>query len=341
MNSSSSFDFFVIGGDVIQDIIGQNHATVIQRVQEAYRLNGAHQSINPDSYFLRFPDKPNARIIALPAYLGGDFDIAGIKWIASFPDNIHQGIPRASAVLVLNDYKTGYPIACLESSIISAARTAASAVLGADWLMQRKRQARKVGFVGNGIISRYIADFFLSTGWEFGSVCLYDLDRTYSESLGAYIQGRKPIEVSYAASAEELVSSSDLVVFTTTAPSPYVSDPALFQHNPVVLNISLRDLAPEIILAADNVVDDIDHCLKAATSPHLAEQRVGHRNFINGTLDELIRGEFQLSANRTRIFSPFGMGILDLALGAYVYEQALAKDRAIKIPNFFHERTRW
>jgi ornithine cyclodeaminase len=49
----------------------------------------------------------------------------------------------------------------------------------------------------------------------------------------------------------------------------------------VVLHISLRDLAPEILLASANIVDDIEHCLKANTSPHLTEQLIGNRDFCS------------------------------------------------------------
>ena len=102
----------------------------MELVEATYRLHGAGDSVNPPSYFLRFPDRPTARIIALPASIGGQVRVDGLKWISSFPDNVAAGIPRASAVLILNDHDTGYPFACLESSIISATRTAASAALG-------------------------------------------------------------------------------------------------------------------------------------------------------------------------------------------------------------------
>ena len=91
-------------------------------------------SVNPQSVFLRFPDRPNARIIGLPSHLSAPWEVSGIKWIASYPDNIRAGLPRASAVLIINSHEHGYPLACLEASIISAARTAASAVLAARYL---------------------------------------------------------------------------------------------------------------------------------------------------------------------------------------------------------------
>ena len=73
-------------------------------------------------------------------------------------------------------------------------------------------------------------------------------------------------------SAEALIRSSDLVVFATVAAEPHVQEVSWFDHHPVVLHVSLRDLAPQILLASTNVVDDVEHCLKANTSPHLAEQ---------------------------------------------------------------------
>lgn len=341
MKSARLFDFAVVGGEVARDIIAADRANIVSIVRRTYEALGGGQVVNPDSYFLRFPDRPNGRIIALPAYLGGEFDVAGIKWIASFPDNVAHGIPRASAVLILNDHDTGYPFACLEASIISAARTAASAVLGAEWLRGGLRQGATAAFIGNGIISRTIAEFFLATGWSFERVHLHDLSPGDSAAMAGRLRELAGVEAVVVGSHAEAIRRSDLIVFATTAATPYVNDPDLFAHHPAVLNISLRDLGPEIILSSANIVDDVEHCLKANTSPHLAEQKVGHRDFIGGTLDELMRGAIRLPSDRTRIFSPFGMGIFDLAVGLHVYRQATASGRALLIPGFFHEQSRW
>jgi ornithine cyclodeaminase/alanine dehydrogenase-like protein (mu-crystallin family) len=96
-----------------------------------------------------------------------------------------------------------------------------------------------------------------------------------------------------------------------------------------------------VILAADNVVDDVDHCLQADTSPHLAEQQSGHRRFITGTIADAVRGKLRFNAERPVVYSPFGMGILDLAVGRFVDGEARRSGRIIQIPNFFAEKTRW
>jgi len=82
------------------------------------------------------------------------------------------------------------------------------------------------------------------------------------------------------------VSSILAFLFTTVASKPHITDGTLFEHNPLVLHVSLRDLAPEILLNSQNVVDDIDHVMKANTSPHLAEQKTGNRNGAMTTLIE-------------------------------------------------------
>jgi N-[(2S)-2-amino-2-carboxyethyl]-L-glutamate dehydrogenase len=335
------FEFNVIGGQAVHELLASDLGQVVAIVEDAYRSHGAGHTVNPPSQFLRFPDRPNARIIALPAYLGGDSPVSGIKWIASFPDNIQQGVPRASAVLLLNHADTGYPYACIEASIISAARTAASAVLGARWLNGRTKSVKRLGFIGAGVIARYIFDFFVKTGWDIGRTAIFDAVPEYAASFQQHALREGRTEVEVHGSADAVIGASDMTVFATTAPAPYVSDPRLFAHCPRILNISLRDLAPEILLAADNIVDDIDHCLTANTSPHLAEQLSGSRSFVTGTLCQLMAGHVTLRSDRPAIFSPFGMGILDLAVAKYIHDKARALDKVTKIDNFFHERNRW
>src|SRR5881296_1543696 len=177
------FELSIINGKSVFDIIRAHRAECIDVVRNAYLAHAEGQSVNPDSYFLRFPDKPDCRIIALPAFLGNGFGVAGLKWIASYPGNVRRGFPRASAVLVLNNYETGYPFAILESSIISAARTAASAVLAAEWLGGRTRRVQSLGIVGTGFIARYVYDFLVDTGWTIEDVRLYDTSPAESEKF--------------------------------------------------------------------------------------------------------------------------------------------------------------
>ena len=118
--------FGIVTGPVIKVILADRESAMIELVMDTYRAHAAGDTVNPDSYFLRFPNRPEARIIALPAHLERPPSVSGIKWISSFPSNHDRNLPRASAVLVLNDPETGVPFACLEGAFISATRTAAS-----------------------------------------------------------------------------------------------------------------------------------------------------------------------------------------------------------------------
>src|SRR5215813_12914978 len=179
--------FAVISGGHVPQALKGREKQIVELVKETDQLHGAGDSVNPPSYFLRFPDRPSARIIALPASIGGKVRVDGLKWISSFPDNVANGIPRASAVLILNDHETGYPFACMESSIISATRTAASAAAGADWLSRGRPRPRRVGFIGLGLIARYIHHYLDATGWDFESVALHDLSPESTVGFAKYL----------------------------------------------------------------------------------------------------------------------------------------------------------
>ena len=332
------FTFDVVPGTAVRNVLEADRPKVMDVVRRAYLDHRAGRTINPDSYFLRFPEKPDSRIIALPAYLGGEVDLAGIKWISSFPANIKSGMPRASAVLILNDYETGYPIACLEAAGISAARTAASASLAARALRPAGYAGTRIAVVGAGVIARNICTYLTVGGCTPESFLVHDLDETAGSALCDHIGQVLGHPARFIPDLGEALEA-DTVVFATTTATPYVDRE--FKPGQVVLNISLRDLTPETVLAAENIVDDVEHCLKANTSPHLAEQATGSRDFIAGTLADVLRGDLELRTDRAAIFSPFGLGVLDLAVGAHVLEQAVAAGAAHRIPGFFGETTRW
>jgi 2,3-diaminopropionate biosynthesis protein SbnB len=334
--------FAVIAGGQVQRVLQGQEKEILELVEATYRLHGAGDSVNPPSYFLRFPDRPSSRIIALPASVGGHIRVDGVKWISSFPENVAAGIPRASGVLILNDHDTGYPFACLEASIISATRTAATAALAAHRQSRGRQRPRRVRIFGVGLIARYIHTFLGGTGWSFDEVGVYDLSADSAAGFRGYLEqfgtaGR----VTVHDSAEELIRSSDLVVFATVAAEPHVSDLSWFAHNPLVLHVSLRDLAPEILLASTNIVDDVEHCLKANTSPHLAEQLTGNRDFLLGTLDDVMTGRVTVPAARPVVFSPFGLGVLDLAVGKSIYDKVVSSGDLHVVDDFFHELRRY
>src|SRR5213592_1204578 len=335
------FELSIINGKTVFDIIRAHRPECIDVVRDAYLAHANGQSVNPHSHFLRFPEKSDCRIIALPAFLGNGFAVAGLKWIASYPGNVQRGFPRASAVLVLNSYETGYPLAILESSIISAARTAASAVLAAHWLSGQSSRAHSLGIVGTGFIARYVYDFLVDTGWAIEEVRLYDRSPLESEKFrntACRLEQHRTVTV--VPDVAQLVRACDLILFTTVASTPHIADATLFEHNPLVLHISLHDLAPEILLRSQNVVDDVEHVMKANTSPHLTEQQTGSRNFVTGTLAEVMLGRRSLDRSRPIIFSPFGLGILDVAVGKWVYDKAVGDGQELRLSDFFYETVR-
>ena len=332
--------FYVVPGSTVKSLIDDHRKQVFEVVEAAYRLHASGDTINPDSYFLRYADKPNARIIALPAHLGGTVQKSGIKWISSFPENRASNLARASAVLILNDSKTGYPLACIEASLISATRTAASAALAAEHISPHLREGA-LCVIGTGIIARTTVEWLLFRNWKFRKISLYDVDRKEAERFSAWLQDQHHLQADIQYRLEDALRGASLILFATTALAPYLTDEKLLEHSPTILHLSLRDICVNVILASQNIVDDVDHCLKANTSLHLSEMATGGRSFVAGTLVDVLDKRVVPDHHRPRIFSPFGLGLLDLAVGNLVLEAAISSNAAIAIADFFSNSARW
>ena len=321
-DGEASDEILLLGVEDVRALLEGREAEVMRAVAAAYVAHQRGQSSLPHSVFLRFAHRPADRVIALPAYLGGEFDAAGLKWVSSFPGNRAAGLERASAVVILNSARTGRPRAILEGSLISARRTAASAALAA-LALHGEDYGGPVGIVGCGPINFEVSRFLLSAYTGVSEFVLYDLDGGRAGRFAEQLQDLSgAASARVAADCEKVLRSSPLVSFATTAASPHVSGLSACPEGATILHVSLRDLAAEALLAADNVVDDADHVCRAETSVHLAERLSGSRDFIRCTLAEVLCGTAAArDPARGRspvVFSPFGLGVLDVAVADLV-----------------------
>lgn len=323
----------------VAEVLDGKAAELTDLAGNVYRMHDLGNSSVPHSVFLRFPDDSPNRIIALPAYLGGKERVAGVKWVASFPGNIDLGLQRASAVIILNSLETGYPEALIEASLISAKRTAASAALAAKVL---GGAPEGITLIGCGAINSEILRFATTVLPSITRVSLFDqiperaaaLAERATDYLGS-------IPVAIETDLEAAVAANKLISIATTAACPHMNLAAC-EPGSVVLHISLRDLTANSILTSRNVVDDADHVCREQTSLHLAEQLAGDRAFIDASLGALLTGRVTLPRDppRTVVFSPFGLGILDVAVAQLVYAKVAGSGAGISVPDFTPSTTR-
>jgi 2,3-diaminopropionate biosynthesis protein SbnB len=324
----------ILGNADVRRILDDKHAEVLTAVRHAYMEHARGTTAVPQSVFLRFPDSARDRIIALPAYLGGGEPVAGVKWIASFPGNVAAGTERASAVIVLNSPSTGRPLCVLEGSVISARRTAASAAL-ASATLPGAEPAAGVSLIGCGVINAEILRFLTVVHPELREVTVFDLDAGRAAAFARRCAAELNLKASVAADPDAALAAHSLVGLATTAGVPYL-DLRACRPGSLVLHVSLRDVTIGGVLAAVNIVDDHDHVFRAATSLHLAEQQVGHRDFVQAAIGELLLdGERHArDPRRVTLFSPFGLGVLDLAVADIVLRAARRRGLGVDLPDF-------
>jgi 2,3-diaminopropionate biosynthesis protein SbnB len=331
--SRSAGQLLVLRAEEVAAVLHGQDAAVIELVSAAYATHSSGDSSLPHSVFVFLPGQGN-RIIALPAYLGGNAHAAGVKWISSVPGNVERGEDRASAVMVLNDVDTGRAKALLEGSVISAKRTAGSAVLASTLLQP---EARRMAVIGCGLIGFEIVRMAVGALPQLRNFVIFDLHGERATAFAKKVAAlSEHFKVEVASSLPDACAGADLVSFATTTGQPHVHDPGVFAPGAVVLHVSLRDLAPELILSCENVVDDADHVCRANTSLHLTEKLTGNRDFIRCALGDILlkRVPARLDRNKPVIFSPFGLGVLDLALAKFVCDQTASRGMGTLIPDF-------
>jgi N-[(2S)-2-amino-2-carboxyethyl]-L-glutamate dehydrogenase len=329
-----SRDILTLNSEDVQSLLNGCDQEVLAAIAAAYKAHGRGESSLPHSLFLRFPSDERSRIIALPAYLGDGFGVAGMKWISSFPANLEKGLERASAVIILNSAQTGWPQVIMEGSLVSAKRTAASATLAA---MHLTEPPLDVGIIGCGPINFEVTRFLRSAWPSVRSIYAFDVDAERARQFKQkWRRLSEDVEVEVITEIATVLRAAKLISIATSATTPHIASISECAPGSTILHISLRDLSPEVILSNDNVVDDVAHVCRAQTSVHLAEQWTGGRDFIRCTLAEILEGAAPVKKDprAVTIFSPFGLGVLDLALAQLVVELASKQKRGTLLENF-------
>jgi N-[(2S)-2-amino-2-carboxyethyl]-L-glutamate dehydrogenase len=334
-------DLLILRGNDVVDILAGKEKDLIEMVRKAYEAHVRGESSLPHSAFLnRLPLDDRNRIIALPAYVGGEFEAAGVKWISSFPANTRGGEERASAVIVLNSLQTGRPETVMEGSVISAKRTAASAALAAQQLHD-VRQSCAIGLIGCGLINFEVTRFLLTIFTHVSNLTVFDLNLARAEQFRQMCRlTLKFDQIEVAKDVNSILRHCSLISMATTAASPHITDLSECLTGSTILHISLRDLSPEVILGCDNVVDDADHVCRAQTSLHLAERLVNNRDFIRCSIGEILTGgaPSRRDAASVTVFSPFGLGILDVAVAKFVRDAGASRGLGTMIESFIPPR---
>jgi len=186
-----------------------------------YRMAGP----NSDSHgaMVTFPDespfptmpKPTAdrRLMAMPAYLGGDFQTCGVKWYGSNIANREKGLPRSILMFILNDIDTGAPLAYMSANLLSAYRTGAIPGVGARHLA--RKDSKVIGLLGPGVMGKTSVAAFMAACPEIDTLKIKGRGQKSLDDFVSWTKNTFPqiTNIQVVDSIEAVVRDSDIVTY--------------------------------------------------------------------------------------------------------------------------------
>ena len=315
----------------------------IEVVEEALRLHAKGEAIAPKKSSLLWSDDLDAdeklgRIMAMPAYVGGDLDVTGMKWIPSIPDNPSRGLPRGIGVILLADRETGLPIAVLDGTIVSAMRTGAVGGIAARALMNPGSTVATL--LGAGVQSRTQL-LALERTLPLEEVRVHDVAPERSASF-CEREHRDAFRLIPVDDPEAACAGAAVVVAATMAAEPFVP-PEWLDPGAVFVSISSLDPTLELIAACDVWVTDVwEHETGHHSRPFARALAAGivTREQV-AQLGDLLMGNAPGRTNEAqRVFvSPVGLGIEDVAEAWRVVRRA--RELGVGTPLRLWERPVW
>lgn len=319
--------------------------------------HGVMMTFPEQSKFPNMPvDGPDRRFMAMPAYLGGKFDMAGMKWYGSNCDNKEKGLPRSILMLTLNDKDTGAPIAYMSANILSAYRT--GAVPGIGFKYFSKENSKVVGIIGPGVMNKTALTAIMAVREGIETIKIKGSSRNSKSSLAFidFVNKEYPqIKNVYVVDTiEEAVRESDIVSIATSSPTgdineyPYVKEEWIKKGAMFSCPAAARFDDDFIINRARNITDNVKlyeaweeemdfpaynsvpipavHCMD------LIKEGKFNKEKIDDLGDVLIgKTPIHRKDDEIIIYSVGGMPIEDVAWGTVVYRNALRNNIGTKL----------
>ncbi|OKP90484.1 2,3-diaminopropionate biosynthesis protein SbnB [Paenibacillus helianthi] len=303
--------------------VGLYWPALVESVESAVRIMDSGDYAQPVKPYLRY-NNPRNRIIAMPAYAGGEVNAAGIKWISSFPDNIQAGLPRAHSIIVINNPATGEPSAILNSPIPSIVRTASISGLMMRYFMEARPLDRiHLGILGWGPIGQYHFQMAAALyGDRIESIRIFDI-------RGADLSGIPPIyrdRMEVARTWADVYRHSNIFITCSVSNHRYIDLPP--EKGSLLLNVSLRDYKPDALTSVKAIiVDDWDEVCRENTDIERLHLEQGLTREGTRTITDVVsrRSLTEFAADEPILFCPMGMAVFDIAIAVYYVKIAREK----------------
>jgi ornithine cyclodeaminase/alanine dehydrogenase-like protein (mu-crystallin family) len=333
-----TIEFLYLDQDAVlaADLLDMPRAMEVVGQAQALFVEG--QVRHPHKVVLRQGDtaesEEQGRFNALFASIGGPVRAMGMKWIGSFPANRERGLPRASALIILNCPNTGMPLAVMDGTLISAMRTGAMTGLGVRYLAPSETQ--KVGVIGAGVQSRTQILGLYTALPQVEEIVVFSRQALRAEAVAEECVQRWGAPVRAAKSVDEALADADVALTVTTA-----HEPLMFarQIKPGALTVQLAGHECEFALIQQCqkiVTDDWDVVKhRGIMTPAIMHQMGLLKDTdIHANLGELILGTKPGRENdRERIhYAHMGMGLDDVALAWSIYQTACQRRLGIRLP---------
>jgi alanine dehydrogenase len=288
---------------------------VIKAVEQAFCDWTDGKGTMPPKSYVRL-EKGDFR--AMPAALPG---AAGVKWVNVHPNNPAQGLSTVMAVLILNDPATGYPLAVMDATDITAYRTGATAALASKYMA--RPDSRTLGVIGAGR-QAYTQIMAHAELFKLQEIRIYDINPASMERLAKSLPQFKTIPGSI-----EQAAASDIVCTVTPARVP-VLKAAMVQPGTHINAIGAdaagkEELEPALLKKAVVVVDDLRQASASGEINVPIAKGLYSASEVYSTLGEVISGKKpgRTDPRAITIFDSTGVAIEDIAIAQLIYGKAM------------------